>query len=126
MIKAMASAPVQRTQSLKKINDGVAEEEEEEEDDTSATSEAGDDTSQAQEEEDKDEDEDEGEGENEDVDDVDQVEINRIWIKGLDVNYPLKTYYKYIKKNLLILMVLVLMKFVNNSHYILRSYLYHI
>ena len=32
------------------------------------------------------------------------MEINRAWIKSLDINYPLKTYYKAIKKNLQIVL----------------------
>lgn len=96
----MANAPVQRAASLKKINDGAIEEDEAEDDDTSATSEIGDDQSQAQDEEEKDEEENEDEGEAEEVDEAEQFEINRTWIKGLDTNYPLKTYYKHIKKNL--------------------------
>ena len=101
LIRAMASAPVQRAQSLRNINDGGPEEiDEEDEEDTSATSQADDQSQQAEEEEeDKDEDEEEEEDDAA-ASDVDQTEINRTWIKGLDANYPLKTYYKHIKKNL--------------------------
>ncbi len=37
-------------------------------------------------------------------DEVNQREINNAWIKQLDRNYPLKTYYKALKKNILILL----------------------
>lgn len=61
------------------------------------------DEEEKKEEEDDDNDNDDEEEANPD-DDIDQVEINRNWIKALDVNYPLKTYYKNIKKNLQIVL----------------------
>lgn len=76
-----------------------------------------DDADQEEEEEKKEEDGDDGEAEEEarvneqgedesedNVEEVDQREINNNWIKALDRNYPLKTYYKALKKNLLILL----------------------
>ena len=104
LIRAMASNPYQRAKSISKINDGIPEDEEED-DDASAASQTDDDDAQQNNQEEEDEkDEDEDEGADDEVSDEQQIEINRTWIKGLDVNYPLKTYYKHIKKNLQIVL----------------------
>ena len=60
-----------------------------------------------EEEENKDEEDENNEEEEIDedaVEDVNQEEINRNWIKALDINYPLKTYYKHLKNSLQILL----------------------
>lgn len=87
----------------------IASTADEDEDDASNTE---DDTDAADDEEEKkDEDEDDGGNEEDgeevqadDDDDLDQIEISRNWIKALGCNYPLKTYYKHMKKNLLIVL----------------------
>ena len=62
-----------------------------------------------EEEEENKEEEEEENNEEEEIDedavpDVNQEEINRNWIKALDINYPLKTYYKHLKNSLQILL----------------------
>ena len=80
--------------------DGVPEE-----DDGDASSEAAtEEATSSVAPQDEDEDSKEEEDEDEPVGDIDQGEIDRTWIKGLGVNYPLKTYYKNLKKNLQIIL----------------------
>lgn len=35
---------------------------------------------------------------------IDQIEIDRNWIKNLGMNYPLKTYYKHLKRAIQIIL----------------------
>jgi len=39
-----------------------------------------------------------------DEEEIDQKKIDRVWIKDMDRNYPCWTYYKTLKKNLLIIL----------------------
>ena len=93
-----STSGLKKTKTIKQINEegpGIEVEDEDEEEDTSV----GDSSSVQGQEEEKEEDDDEEDVDDEESD-VDQWAINMNWIKALDCNYPLKTYYKHVKKNL--------------------------
>lgn len=75
-------------------NDETEEDEpKEEDDDGEAEEEAREEEAQA-----------ELEGEDAAEEEIDQKSINRTWIKALNANYPCFTYYKSLKKNILIIL----------------------